>query len=254
MLIIISPSKGQDFNKESINTSYSTPSFIKKSDELIKELKKLDSKEISELMNISDNLAELNFTRFKNFDTPFTPDNAKPAILAFKGDVYTGFNLDQYSNTDFQFAQKHLRIISGLYGILKPLDLIQAYRLEMKTKLANKKGKDLYAFWKTILTDRINTDLKENEDKVLVNLASNEYSKALDFKKLDIKVITPIFKEKKENGFKIVAIFAKKARGKMSNFIIKNKIKTLDELKTFDSNGYLFNPDLSTETNFVFTR
>ncbi|BDD04645.1 peroxide stress protein YaaA [Aureibacter tunicatorum] len=254
MLAIISPSKGQNFDKENEGLVYSQPELLDHSLELLNELKKLSIEDIGSLMSVSDKIAELNYNRFAQFHTPFDINNAKQAIFAFKGDVYTGFSLDNYSEENFSYAQKHLRILSGFYGLLKPMDLIQAYRLEMKTKLANEKGKDLYQFWDNIITEKLQTALKDQGDQVLVNLASNEYFKAIKKKSLDAKIITPVFKEKKGDIYKVIALFAKKARGLMSDYIIRNEINDLDGLKAFDREGYIFNESLSKNNELVFTR
>jgi uncharacterized protein len=254
MLIIISPAKTQDFSipKEEILHTY--PLFVKESTLLIEELKRLNQEQISQLMEVSGNIAELNFQRFKSFHTPFTKKNAKQALLAFKGDVYTDIDTDSYSNKDFDFAQQHLRILSGLYGLLQPLDLIQPYRLEMKTKLKNPKGKDLYEFWGNKISIQLNKSLSKHKENILVNLASNEYFKAINLQSLNAKVITPTFKEYKNGVYKIVAIHAKRARGMMTNFIIKNKITHAETLKTFREANYEFAANLSNEQEWVFIR
>ena len=254
MLILLSPSKAQNFDKQTQTDQFSEPRFLSYSKDLLQELKKYKPDDISSLMSLSEKLAELNYNRFKKFEFPFSPENAKQAVFAFTGDVYTGLDLNSYTKEDLDFAQKHLRIISGLYGALKPLDLIQAYRLEMKTKLENKKGKNLYEFWKGILTNSIKEDMCDNNDKVIINLASNEYSKAINLKSINGKVITPVFKEKKGTDYKIIAIFAKKARGMMTNYIIKSKIEDLDSIKDFHQDNYLYNDSLSSDNEYVFTR
>jgi cytoplasmic iron level regulating protein YaaA (DUF328/UPF0246 family) len=196
----------------------------------------------------------LNFLRFNEWKTPFTLDNSKQAVLAFKGDVYTGINAQTFSSQDLKFAQKHLRILSGLYGVLRPLDLIQAYRLEMGTKLENKQGKDLYEFWASKLTDQINQDLKASKSKYLINLASNEYFKSLQADDINAEIIVPVFKDYKNGHYKIISFFAKKARGLMSAYIIRNSLKNSEELKAFDVDGYKFYKSESNESNWVFQR
>lgn len=254
MLILISPAKSLDFETESSTQNYSEASFLKESQSLIKQLRKLSSDEIADFMGISPKLAQLNFERFVNWQLPFDMENAKQAILAFKGDVYTGLDADSLSETELQTAQKDLRILSDLYGVLKPLDLIQAYRLEMGKKLQTTKGESLYEFWGDKITNEINKTLKEKEDKYLINLASNEYFKSVNKKKIKAEIITPVFKDLKNGQYKVISFFAKKARGLMTRFIIQNKITNPEHLKAFDSEGYIFNPHLSKDTELVFTR
>jgi cytoplasmic iron level regulating protein YaaA (DUF328/UPF0246 family) len=205
------------------------------------------------LMSISPKLGELNANRFQTWQLPFTPGNAKQALLAFKGDVYTGLDADTFSESDFAFSQKHLRILSGLYGVLKPLDLIQPYRLEMGTKLGNARGPNLYHFWDNKLTESLDKEL-ESDDNVLINLASNEYFKSVKVKSLKARMITPVFKDMKNGQYKMISFYAKKARGLMSAYIIKNKLEEVESLKGFDSEGYCFNPDMSKGDEWVFTR
>ncbi|BDD09842.1 UPF0246 protein [Fulvitalea axinellae] len=255
MLAIISPSKGQNFDTSAQTQIHTTPDYLDRSQSLIEELLKLSEAQIGKLMAVSDKIAGLNYNRYRNFSTPFTTENAKPAMLAFTGDVYSGFQFDKFKDEDFEYAQQHLRIISGLYGLLRPMDLIQPYRLEMKTKLANPKGKDLYQFWGDLLAQKLEEAVLSQGDNVLVNLASNEYSKAVKLKGLKkLKVVTPVFKENKEGVYKVVALYAKKARGMMSDFIIREKISDLEGLKTFCEGKYLYNESLSTENEWVFTR
>lgn len=254
MITIISPAKTQDFSEQDFIKNFTEPTFLKESERLVKELKKKSTKKISDLMTVSENIAALNYERFQNFNTPFTPDNAKQSLLAFKGDVYTDIDVENYTTGEFDFAQNHLRILSGLYGLLKPLDLIQPYRLEMKIKLKNSRGKDLYQFWGNRITKAINEDLKENTGSVLINLASNEYFKVIDPKKIKGEIITPVFKDYKDGDYKIIAFYAKRARGMMANFIIKNKLKNVEKLKTFGEGGYEYNQRLSTEKEWVFIR
>ncbi len=254
MLILISPAKTQDFDSAPQTKKHTTPVFLEESEELIKELRKLDEKEIGELMHVSEAIAELNFGRYKAWDPKFTTKNAKQALLAFKGDVYRPFHLDNYTEEDFKFAQEHLRMLSGLYGILRPLDLMQAYRLEMKIPLKNKQGKDLYAFWGDKIAKELSKDLKKQGDNTIINLASMEYFKATAPGQKDWNIITPVFKEKKEDGYKMVAIFAKKARGMMSDYIIQNRITKTEDLKGFNVENYKFNKALSSEKELVFTR
>ncbi len=255
MLILISPSKTLDLSNDSKDKNLvesTIPSFLEDSNKLIKILKKLSVKDISKLMSLSDKLSQLNFQRYQTFKTPFTNDNAKQAIFAFKGDVYDGLAADKLSTKEIEYAQRHLRILSGLYGLLRPLDLIQPYRLEMGIKLKNDSGKDLYKFWDDKITNNINILLSQNE--VLVNLASNEYFKAVQKKSITNNIITPVFKEGKNGTYKIVMLYAKQARGMMANYIIKNQIKNPEDIKKFDYAGYKFNKSLSNKDEFVFTR
>ncbi|WP_339865890.1 peroxide stress protein YaaA [uncultured Algoriphagus sp.] len=250
MLILISPAKTLDYSTPVFKES-TQPDFQTDTRSLVRIMKKKSAKEIGELMHISENLAELNNERFKTFQTDFTENNSKQAILAFKGDVYTKIDVDQYSKEDFDFAQDHLRILSGLYGLLKPLDLIQPYRLEMGIKLENKKGKNLYEFWDKKIAKAINAVA---EGKTIINLASQEYFKAVHQKSLKSPLITIEFKEFKDDSYKIIGFFAKQARGMMSNFAIKNRITEPELLKTFNEAGYEYSEKLSDASNWVFVR
>ncbi len=252
MLIILSPSKTLDFDKPTTG-DFTTPDFLDDSQKLISSLRKLSHEEISSLMELSHKLTELNFGRYRNFSTPFTKDNARQAIFAFKGDVYEGLDIDKFSAADVQYADKHLRILSGLYGFLRPLDLIQPYRLEMSIKLKNPKGKNLYEFWDNKITDKLNDALAAS-GKILVNLASNEYYKAVKPKLIKGEIITPEFKEYKNGTYKMVALFAKRARGLMAAYIIKNRVEDIAGLNGFNLDGYKYNPKLSTAAKPVFTR
>lgn len=252
MKILISPAKSINFDANITYDKFTTPNLLGKSKELVKELKKFSAKDISELMNISENLSALNHKRYQDFSTPFTAKNAKPAIFIFNGDVYDPIDIESYNKQDFEFMQDSLRILSGLYGILKPLDLMQPYRLEMSTKLKNKQGKDLYEFWGEQLSDEINNDTKK--DEAIINLASNEYYKAIKPKKLKNKIIKIDFKEIKNGQPKTIGLMAKKARGEMVNYIIKNKIDKYEDLKKFNVNNYKFTPDLSSQELYTFTR
>ena len=254
MLIVISPAKILDYETAPITKVHTQPEFLKESRQLVSQLKELTPAEVSSLMKISDKLGVLNFLRFNEWKTPFTLNNAKQALLAFKGDVYTGINADSFNSRDLKFAQKHLRILSGLYGVLKPLDLIQAYRLEMGSKFKNRKGKDLYEFWESKLTDQINQDLKASKSKYLINLASNEYFKSLQADAINAEIIVPVFKDYKNGKYKIISFYAKKARGLMSAYIIKNRLKNPEDIKAFDVDGYKFCKSASNSTNWVFQR
>ncbi|HDY85635.1 hypothetical protein LCGC14_0922840 [marine sediment metagenome] len=251
MLTVISPAKTLDFDTAPSTETCSQPRFLTQSQQLINELKDLSTADIASLMKLSDKLAALNMTRFQTWQKPFDLNNAKQALLAFKGDVYTGLDADTLDEAGLSFAQQHLRILSGLYGVLKPLDLMQAYRLEMGTKFANKKGKDLYQFWGSLLRESIEGELK---DGVLINLASNEYFKAVEAKKLKARIITPVFKDWKNGQYKIISFYAKKARGLMSRYIIDHRIKEPEDLKKFDSEGYRFSSEMSQTDEWVFLR
>ncbi len=253
MLLVISPSKKLDFeNAPKLETS--KPRFLKETQTLISIALKLTQKQLSDLMSISDALAELNYHRFRQFSLPFTSDNSRAALYAFKGDVYDGLKAETLSEQDLVFANQHLRILSGLYGLLGPLDAMQAYRLEMGISLKNNEGKNLYSFWGDKIRTLLEKDLKEQGDDVLINLASNEYFKALQPKKLSARVITPSFKENKNGQYKMLMIFAKRARGAMARFIIDHKLTNPEDIKKFDTDGYKYNPSLSQGDDWVFTR
>ncbi|MGM0407001.1 MAG: peroxide stress protein YaaA [Bacteroidota bacterium] len=254
MITIISPAKTLDFNAKVQTKAYSQPEFLEKSKKLVDRLKDFSPKEIAELMNVNQDLAALNYERYLKWKLPFNTENAKQALLVFKGQVFVGLDAKTLSEKDLLFAQDHLRILSGLYGVLRPLDLMQPYRLEMGTKLKNPEGNNLYKFWGLKITDFINKELSKQKSKVLINLASNEYFKAINPKSIHGEIITPVFKEAKGNGFKVITVYAKTARGLMSRFIIENRIEQPEQLKAFDSDGYLFNQDLSNEKEWVFTR
>ncbi|MBN48624.1 MAG: peroxide stress protein YaaA [Spongiibacteraceae bacterium] len=254
MLTVISPAKTLDFESPLPTDEHSQPQFLADSKQLIRELRALNPEDISSLMKISPALGELNHERYMNWKTPFTSKNARAAALAFKGDVYLGLQAQNFGKRDFQFAQKHLRILSGLYGLLKPLDLIQPYRLEMGTRFENSRGKDLYSFWDNKITDALNTDLQASKSELLVNLASNEYFKSVKKKSLNGEIITPVFKDLKNGQYKIISFYAKKTRGLMSAFIVKNRVKSIEGLKAFDCEGYRYQPGLSSGTDLVFTR
>ena len=254
MLAVISPAKTLDFESLCPSVSVTQPDFLDDSAKLIAVLRKKRRPELRELMSLSENLADLNYERYQDWNLPFNEDNARPALLAFKGDVYTGFSLDEYTKRDFAFAQQHLRILSGLYGLLRPLDLMQPYRLEMGTSLKTARGKDLYAFWDDKITHALNQALAESKSKILVNLASNEYYSSVRKDKLDAEVVTPVFQDLKNGKYKIISFFAKKARGMMCDYLIRNRLKKPDDLKNFTSAGYAFNEDLSKGNTWVFTR
>ncbi len=254
MLMVISPAKTLDFSNKPATRRCTKPQFLNDSERLINHLRKYSTTELAKLMKLSEKLAQLNHERYQSWGPNFTTDNSKQAVLAMKGDVYVGLDADSFNQGDFDFAQKHLRILSGLYGVLRPLDLMQAYRLEMGTKLETDAGTNLYQFWGDALTNQINKTLTKQGNDVLVNLASNEYFKAIKPKLVNGRIITPQFKEKKSDGYIMIGVFAKKARGMMARYIIKNRITKIDSLKDFDSSGYKFNKSQSDRDNWVFTR
>ncbi|MDQ7728281.1 peroxide stress protein YaaA [Halomonas sp. SpR8] len=254
MLSVISPAKTLDFETPPTTEQVTHPDFLKHSQALITILRDYSPQQLSELMGISDKLAGLNAARFEEWRPPFTLSNAKPAAQAFQGDVYTGLQAESFSEEENRYAQSHLRILSGLYGLLRPLDLIQPYRLEMGTKLSNSAGKDLYAYWKPILTPALNEAIADSGSNVLVNLASNEYFKAVDTQQLNARVITPVFKDEKNGTFKIISFYAKKARGLMSAWLVQQQINDPERLKEFDVAGYRFDVSASQGDTFVFTR
>lgn len=254
MIIVLSPSKTLDYSSPIATDKYSIPEFIKESSELIKILRKKTPSEIMRLMSISTKLAELNHRRYLEFHIPLSPQNARQAIFAFKGDVYDGIETSSYGNEELNFTQKHLRILSGLYGLLKPLDLIQPYRLEMGISLENPKGKNLYEFWGSKITDSLNIELQKQKNPMLINLASQEYSKSIKVNMLKSRLVNINFKEKTEKDLKTIGLFAKRARGEMTNFIIKGQIEKLDDIKQFSAGGYRFSIKLSDEENYIFIR
>jgi hypothetical protein len=254
MLIFLSPAKSLDYKTPPQVATHTQPAFLKQSEILIKQLRKLSPADIANLMDLSDPLALLNFNRYADWKLPFTPENAKQAVLAFDGDVYDGLAAKTLSAADLDFAQQHVRILSGLYGILKPLDLMQPYRLEMGTKFANKAGKDLYAFWGETLVDAINAELDGMPRPVAVNLASEEYFKAALGRKINGQVIQPVFEDWKNGNYKIVSFYAKRARGLMTRYAVVNRLDEPEGLKDFDYDGYAFVPQVSEEKRWVFRR
>ncbi|CAB5498971.1 peroxide stress protein YaaA [Bathymodiolus azoricus thioautotrophic gill symbiont] len=249
MLAVISPSKTQDFNPSDV-TTFTQTRQMKQSQTLIDILKDKSQDEISSLMSISEKLSALNFERFQSFKTPLTLVNAKQALFAFKGDVYNGIDASSLDTQDLKFAQASVRMLSGLYGVIRPLDLIAPYRLEMGTRLANDKGKNLYEFW----GDDISQVLNKDESEVIINLASNEYFKGIDKKALNAKIINIVFKEFKNNAYKVIGIYSKRARGLMVRYMIDNQLENPELLKAFDVEGYGFNQSISDESTWVFTR
>jgi hypothetical protein len=254
MLIVISPAKSLDFSTPPVIQECTIPEFLIESAKLVSRLKTMNPKQLSALMGISADLGDLNFKRYQEWQKPFTHENAKQAILAFNGDVYLGLDASTLSKEILLLSQTKLRILSGLYGVLKPLDLIQPYRLEMGTKLKYYKSKDLYEFWNPLITKKINEAVTESGSGVLINLASNEYFKSIDRKKLQAEIVTPDFKDLKNGSYRMISFFAKRARGLMSRFILENNITESSDLLAFNSEGYAFNPRLSKPGNPVFTR
>ena len=252
MKIVISPAKSLNLDKELPTSLFTEAAFLKQAETIQKTLKKQKPKQLMELMAISEKLADLNWQRNQDWQLPFTPENARPAIYTFDGEVYTGLDAYSLPFDKVSVLQDKLRILSGLYGILKPLDLMQAYRLEMGTSIAIGTNKNLYEFWKTSVTDYLNSEL--NKDELFVNLASNEYFSAVDTKKLKAPVITPEFKDYKDGKLKMISFFAKKARGLMVRYIIDTKAETVDDLKGFNYEGYAFDANLSEGNKLVFTR
>lgn len=254
MLTIISPSKTLDYQSPLLTKLYTQPALLNDSQQLMTTCQQLSVDDIKGLMKISDNLAQLNHERFQQWQPSFTLNNARQAILAFKGDVYEGLHVDDFSNDDLAFAQQHLRILSGLYGLLRPLDLIQPYRLEMGIRLKNSQGTNLYQFWGDKLTQYMNQLLQKQNSSALVNLASDEYFKAINPKKLIAPIIKPVFLDEKRAEYKVISFYAKKARGLMSRFIIKHQLTDMESLKSFDLAGYQFDKTRSNANEFVFKR
>lgn len=254
MLVVLSPAKSLDLESPYAKREFTQPEFLSDARKLVKDLKQLNPEELSELMHMSAKLGALNYERYANWNTPFDTDNARPAIFTFMGDVYQGLQVGSFSKADLTYAQKHLRILSGLYGVLKPLDLMQAYRLEMGTRLRNSRGEDLYGFWGRRLTDSLNRDLASEKNRVLVNLASNEYFNAIDAKAIEGTIITPAFKDFSNGKYRFLSYFAKQARGMMAAYLIRNRVESTEKLCLFDSDGYRYSEEHSTPTAPVFLR
>ena len=254
MLAIISPAKTLDYNSPAPTRKHTEPRFLEDSSELIDELREFAPPDVADLMGISSKLAELNVERYATWRTPFTRRNARQAILAFKGDVYLGLDAYSYTERDFTWAQKHVRILSGLHGLLKPLDLIQPYRLEMGTRLKNGRGSDLYEFWGDKVTDALNEAIAAQKQPLLINLASNEYFNVLDAGRIDARIVTPTFRDLKNGRYKFLSFFAKKARGAMTSYIVRNRVSTLKALRAFDWQGYRFSKEQSRADEWVFLR
>jgi cytoplasmic iron level regulating protein YaaA (DUF328/UPF0246 family) len=254
MLVVVSPAKKLDFESENLKSDWSEPDYLDHSEKLIDAARKLTRSKLAKIMNISDAIADLNYERYRDFSLPFTLANARQAVFAFKGDTYVGLDAETLSEDDLAYAQDHFRILSGLYGILRPLDLIQPYRLEMGCSIKVPYRKNLYDFWNGMLTKGLNDLLKEQGSNVVVNCASNEYFKSIKEKDLNARVITPVFKVVKDGMAKSPGMMTKKARGQMARFIIQNRIKDPEGLKKFNADGYKFMPTLSDEHKFEFHR
>lgn len=254
MLIFLSPAKSLDYKTPAHVDAFTQPAYLAHSETLIDSLRRLSPADIAGLMSLSDPLALLNFNRYADWSLPFSPENAKQAVLAFDGDVYDGLAAKTLSADDLAFAQRHVRILSGLYGILKPLDLIQPYRLEMGTKFANRAGKDLYAFWGETLLEAINAELEAMPRPAVVNLASEEYFKAAVGRKIRGTVIHPVFEDWKNGRYKIISFYAKRARGLMTRHAVANRLADPEGLKAFDDDGYAYAPEVSDATTWVFRR
>lgn len=254
MLILLSPAKTLDFETPAVTESASQPAMLDQAELLVKAIKDLSPMELSSLMDISDRLGALNHRRFQKWHRPFDKSNAKQAVLAFKGDVYQGFDAESFSDDDFEFAQEHLRILSGLYGVLRPLDLIQPYRLEMGTRFENERGKNLYEFWGDRITDELNEQLEPLKSGTVVNLASKEYFKSVNTEGLNGDVVSPAFRDLKGGTYRIISFYAKKARGLMARWIIQNRVEEPEGLKAFDGWGYRYSADMSTPEEPAFVR
>lgn len=255
MLVLISPAKIQNFKPQSVTEQYTLPEFLKQSEQLIQLIKELSSSELAKLLDINSNLTQLNIDRYFNWHLPFSPQNAKQAVLTFDGEAFRGLNAKTFSSDDFDYAQSHLRILSGLYGVLRPLDLIQPYRIDVSSKLRNPKGADLYAFWKEKVSASVLKAMKNGDkQEFILNLMSKEYLKTLDLKHKKVKVIDVEFYEMKDDQYKQIVIYTKKARGLMAQYVIKNRIEDIEDLKGFNDENYWFSPQMSTENKLVFTR
>lgn len=256
MKILLSPAKRLDEKKytNSNDFEFTNPVLLNKSKDLIKYLKRLKPDDISNLMSLSKNLGQLNYSRYQSWETPFDKNISKAAIFMFMGDAYRGLDVKTFTKNEVLLLNNKLRILSGLYGLLKPLDLILPYRLEMKTKLITSKTKNLYEYWRDVITNQLNNEIKADNNKYIINLASNEYFKVLNYKKINAKIISPVFKEEKNGKYKIIAINAKRARGLMTRYIIKNNIKKINDLKGFDYENYYFSEKMSNINNIVFIK
>jgi hypothetical protein len=254
MLALLSPSKTLDYETEPQTDKYTQPQLLDEAETLIDILRDYDIDELRELMDISEDLATLNVERYDNFETPFTPENAKQAILAFDGDVYRDFELDDYDEGDFDFLQDHVGILSGLYGYLRPLDLMQPYRLEMGTRLDNPRGDRLYKFWGDLITEQVNAALDNQGDDIVLNLASNEYFDSVNTDAVDGRILNVNFKDLRNGNYRVISFYLKRLRGTMSNWIVQNRVEEPEALKQFDGRGYYFSDEHSTEDEYVFLR
>lgn len=254
MLAVLSPAKNLDYESNYPSVVPTQPRLLDDAQELVAVCRELSPQQLGSLMKISDKLAGLNAARFSEWSLPFTEKNARPAMFAFNGDVYAGLDAYSLDNSEIESAQRHLRILSGLYGVLRPLDLMQPYRLEMGTKLETARGKNLYEFWADTITDQLNADLRENDTEVLINLASNEYFSSVNIKSLNANVITPVFKDEKNGQYKVISFYAKKARGLMARFLVNQQPNSLSELKDFALGGYRYADDESSADQLVFKR
>lgn len=254
MLMLLSPAKTLDYQTELKTQAYTQPLHLDEAKVLVQQLQGLAPDQLAQLMKLSDKLAALNLARYACWTRPFTPENARPAILAFKGDVYTGLQAEDFSPEHFEFAQQHLRILSGLYGVLRPLDLMQAYRLEMGTPLATSLGKDLYAFWGARITQWINEELEAQNEPFVLNLASNEYFKAIKRPQVRAQIIDTEFRDQKNGQYKIISLYAKRARGLMARYVIQHQLSHPDDLYAFDSEGYYYSAQYSSTERLVFLR
>lgn len=254
MLILLSPSKSLDYDTPAQTDEYTEPEFLEEAEQLVDVLRDYSRQDLQQLMDISENLADLNYERYQNFSTPFTADNAKQALMAFDGDVYRDFRLDDYGEDDFEFLQNHVRTISGLYGLLRPLDLMQPYRLPMGTKLENPRGDDLYDFWGTKITEATNAALDAQGDDIILNLASNEYFRTIKKRHLDGRILDVKFRDRRGDTYRTISFYLKRLRGTLSDFVVRNKITDPEDLKEFTGRNYYFSDERSTEDEFVFLR
>ncbi|MEN8283097.1 peroxide stress protein YaaA [Acinetobacter gerneri] len=254
MLALISPAKTLDYQSTLPTDEHTLPRLLQQSQQLIDVSRKLSASQIANLMSVSEKIANLNVERFRDWDSDFDLSNARQAIFAFKGDVYTGLDAYHLDEKDFKFAQKHLRMLSGLYGLLRPLDLMMPYRLEMGTRLENPRGHNLYEFWGDIITNLINEDLEQAGSNVLVNIASDEYYKSVKESKIKAEIIKPVFLDQKNGKYKVISFYAKKARGLMARFIIENQLSGIEDLKSFNTDGYYFDAASSLAGELVFKR
>ncbi|OTG66594.1 peroxide stress protein YaaA [Acinetobacter silvestris] len=254
MLALISPAKTLDYESALPTDTHTLPRLLDQSQQLIDLSRKLSASEIASLMSVSEKIAHLNVDRFRDWNADFNFSNARQAIYAFKGDVYTGLDAYDLPVADMEFAQKHLRMLSGLYGVLRPLDLMMPYRLEMGTKLKNSRGHNLYEFWGEQITNLINDDLENINSTLLVNISSDEYYKSVKESKIKANIIKPVFLDQKHGQYKVISFYAKKARGLMARYIIENQLKKIEDLKSFNSNGYYFDAESSLKGELVFKR